>query len=236
MHDTVANLYETFKGYRIGTNFGQGDTFIRPEQVAKVTARPLRELSASDLDVFALKTMTTWGSVQQFKHFLPRLFELLLDDWETFSFPEVLVEKLSYGEWKKWPAREQTAVKEFLGYFWTYQLKMPLNYDGEGRIGEVLSAIFEVTGNLEPYLEIINSFDDVHVAHHLREIIDSNAPQILAKKSKMGLLAQSDQFVQWLASDQVRNFMQRHESAMVKATPWIFDLLDGIRRVVNSHR
>ena len=64
-------------------------------------AKRLRDLTDTDLKKYAFKALTTWGNADDFRHFLPRLFELeavhpqrivgLVD-------PEILFGKLAYAQ------------------------------------------------------------------------------------------------------------------------------------------
>ena len=61
-------------------------------------SKQLRELEDEDLARYAFKAMTTWGDVNDYKHYLPRIFELsakrelLVDTFVTLG-------KLEYGKW-----------------------------------------------------------------------------------------------------------------------------------------
>jgi hypothetical protein len=59
--------------------------------------------------------MTTWGDVNHFKHFLPRVFELV---WELGVDLSTIFGKLEYASWRTWPVAEQAAVRQFLRAFW----------------------------------------------------------------------------------------------------------------------
>lgn len=65
--------------------------------------------------------MTTWGSVADFKHFLPRMLELLVTEVEPAGFSAtmrferwLLFSKIAYGKWHEWPANEIDAIKAFI--------------------------------------------------------------------------------------------------------------------------
>jgi len=63
--------------------------------------------------------MTTVGDVDDFRHFLPRIFELLVDGALTGEIdPEIVLGKLTYGGWFNWPEPEQAAIRAYLGILW----------------------------------------------------------------------------------------------------------------------
>ena len=69
--------------------------------------------STRDLDHYAPKAMTTWGSVNDFKHFLPAIFERSLGGQLGTPF-EIVLGKLGYGEFENWPEHEKAAVRTWL--------------------------------------------------------------------------------------------------------------------------
>jgi hypothetical protein len=70
--------------------------------------RPLRKLTARELDSYAFKAMTTIGSVDDFRYFWPRVAELSVKE-ELLTDTEVVFGKLGVGKWNSWPDREQAA-------------------------------------------------------------------------------------------------------------------------------
>src|SRR5690242_13694260 len=105
----VEVLYQVFKPYRLGDHFVGCSHCVSAEWSRKLAETPLAALGVEDLDLYAFKAMTTWGEVDDFKHFLPRIFELALIEPEGFNFYEVLFGKLAYGNWHDWPSQERAA-------------------------------------------------------------------------------------------------------------------------------
>jgi hypothetical protein len=54
------------------------------------------------------------GSVNDFKHFLPRILELLVADPNSGLHPAVLVKNLEDAEFQSWPKEEKQAVLSVL--------------------------------------------------------------------------------------------------------------------------
>jgi len=120
--DAIAKLYRTFAQYRLGEDFTGCAHCVDPRDSARLSATPLVDLKLSDLDNYAFKAMTTWGTPQDFKHFLPRLFELAAENTDGFLSFEVLFSKLDYAKWEGWPSSESDAVNEYLFAFWHHVL------------------------------------------------------------------------------------------------------------------
>jgi hypothetical protein len=80
-------------------------------------SKPLRAISADEISRFAFKALTTWGTLQDYKYFLPRILELTFSG-ELFVDIEITVGKVSRGDFDSWPPEEQTAIREVLRAAW----------------------------------------------------------------------------------------------------------------------
>jgi hypothetical protein len=110
---------------------------------AEVTHRALRELTQDDLGLYAGKAMTTWGTVEDFKHFLPRLFELTAA-FQALYEEYVVLNKLDYGQWRSWPPAEIAAVERYLLALWDVVLvSEPWQFHG----------YFEALAGIYPHFE-----------------------------------------------------------------------------------
>jgi len=96
----------------------------------QLTTKPLLQLSAGDLEHYLFKAMTTWGEVNDFKHFLPRIFDLLASDTQTLEV-FVVFDKLEYGQWKQWSIKEQESIKLFLISWWANSTLSEQKFQGD---------------------------------------------------------------------------------------------------------
>jgi hypothetical protein len=114
----IDGLYLAFERYRLPSHVDGCPHCVDDTDHAKIHSSPLRQLCSDDLAMFAFKAMTTWGSVEDFKHMLPRIFELQATDrhWGVDLF--VTLGKLDYGKWKTWPPEEQSTVEIYLRACW----------------------------------------------------------------------------------------------------------------------
>src|SRR5829696_1792224 len=114
----IEQLYRTFGGYR-ADELGGCPHCVSDVDSRHLATTDLKSLSAHDLENYARKAMTTWGSVNEFKHFLPRLFEILARDGEEgFALAEIVLAKPGYGEWHKWTRKERAALENFFQSLW----------------------------------------------------------------------------------------------------------------------
>jgi hypothetical protein len=94
----------------------------------------------------------TWGDLDDFKHFLPRLFEILAFDRfrDGFVAMETLVGALSRGGWNDWPVAERETVRSFLRAFWDVHLRV---WPSPEDVDTVLTSIAQAEDDLTPYLD-----------------------------------------------------------------------------------
>ena len=95
----IENSYRTFAVYPLRTDTGPCSCCHSPQDNHRLCAKPLRMLGPKDLRTYAYDALYTWGDEVDFKHFLPRIMELLAQangDGPAFVDPESVFHKLSY--------------------------------------------------------------------------------------------------------------------------------------------
>lgn len=111
----VEGLYLAFARYPLPQRIEASPIVDVADAQQRLRARPLRKLDAADLGVFAFKAMTTFGGVNDFRHFLPRIAELLSRGGDVGVCDlSLFVGKLGYGKWSTWPENERGAVALWL--------------------------------------------------------------------------------------------------------------------------
>lgn len=153
---SIDGLYEAFSAYPLSDFTDPCLCCHTLEDEAKLHAAPLRQLSAADLENYAYDALLVWGSVSDFKHFLPRLFELYFSETEPqFEFldPEILFSKLRHGRWLTWHAQEQSAVRQLLQSLWHEILGNPPPSESYTDVQSWLCSIAQAEDDLNPYLK-----------------------------------------------------------------------------------
>jgi hypothetical protein len=122
----IEQLYTAFQGYPLPATTYPCLCCHSVGAERPLYSRPLRKLRQEDLKQYAGDALLVWGGVDEFRHFLPRIFEIYAFV-DGFSFPgrEIVFAKLSYGEWRTWPQKEQEAVQGFLLALWRAALNEP---------------------------------------------------------------------------------------------------------------
>jgi hypothetical protein len=171
--DATEDLYRVFARYKLAPRVDGCSHCVSDTDELRLHSAPLRELRCEDLERFAFKAMTTWGSADDFRHFLPRLFELVAQASDCRTDVEVVIGKLNYGEWHHWPTEEQAAVRSFLRAMWLDVLgRFPHPLDAD----TCLCAIGQAEDDLSWYLAAWKIADSESAACHFAMFIDQNAP------------------------------------------------------------
>jgi len=130
LKSAIEDLYNRFSKYHLNTTIAGCSCCVSEQDRRMLHTKSLRNLNGDDLGKYSFKAMTTWGDVNDFKHFLPRIFELLV----TTEFPSdifVVLGKLDYGKWKDWDTEETDALKKFLLAWWACHIKTHEDFNGE---------------------------------------------------------------------------------------------------------
>jgi hypothetical protein len=141
---------------------------VQPGEEASLVSRPLRELSADDLERYAFKAMSTWGTGEDFRYFAPRLLDLTASGVMPWPGFEVVCGKLDQAGVRTWA--QLPAVEEFLRAFWTATLH---RFPASPPVSEVMWGIVTVAGDLSPYLAEWERLATVACIRHLQEAAES---------------------------------------------------------------
>lgn len=119
---SIERLYDVFSKYqRPAQSHSSPFSGITEQHKARLYSKPLRDLAEDDLRPYAMHAMTTWGDIAEFKHYLPRLYELLVMH-PGWTDAELLIGRLDMAEWSQWPDAERDAVIAFLHELWAWSL------------------------------------------------------------------------------------------------------------------
>ncbi|NLR95053.1 hypothetical protein [Flammeovirga agarivorans] len=117
----IEQLYITFSKYSFNPQIKGCSCCLSNTDKFTLTSKPLRELEDDDINRFAYKTMTTWGTVDDFKYYLPRILELTAQNKLTVH-TFIILGKLEYSNWKNWDKSEADVIHKFLITWWTYDI------------------------------------------------------------------------------------------------------------------
>ncbi|MFK7772906.1 MAG: hypothetical protein AB8F94_12230 [Saprospiraceae bacterium] len=126
----IEELYKIFSKYPLKSKIEGCPCCVKEADKTSLHSKKLRELEDEDLSYYAFKAMTTFGDLEDFKYFLPRIFELsakrkLIVD--TF----VVLGKLEYGDWLNWDQEEKNIINKFIHAWWKYDINNHEYFDTE---------------------------------------------------------------------------------------------------------
>lgn len=180
------NLYSTFSEYPFKSTIEGCPCCVSDSDKSTLHSKPLRELEDEDLSRFAFKAMTTWGDVNDYKYYLPRIFELasqrkLIVD--TF----VILRKLEYAKWKQWEPKEQKAINEFLIAWWNYDVNNANYFDSE-----ILIEIHKLIPDIKLMLNQWNLDIKTQGFKNYVEFIQFNYNELAEKKKRYITLSEKE--------------------------------------------
>jgi hypothetical protein len=119
LKNATEHLYDIFSKYHVEGNLrGRScDCCVTDKEIQQLLSKPLKKLNKDELYHFMTSAITTFGDINDYKHFLPRILELMInnesviDDFLTF-------EKLNYSEWETWEVNEITAIDDYFLSLW----------------------------------------------------------------------------------------------------------------------
>lgn len=126
----LEELYKIFSKYPFQSKIEGCPCCVKGTDKATLHSKKLRELEDEDLSYYAFKAMTTFGGLENFKHYLPRIFELSVKRKlmvDTF----VVLGKLEYGDWLNWDQVEKNIINKFIYAWWKYDINNNEYFDAE---------------------------------------------------------------------------------------------------------
>lgn len=152
----LEDLYRVFQAYPLGHSTNPCLHCHSPEDEKPLYSKPLRRLTEKDLFLYSMDAVLTWGNADNFRHFLPRIFELTISSGKySFADREIVLSKLCHAEWRSWPESEQKAVEQVLNAVWQAVLLTPPEdevYCADA-LESWLCAIAQAEDDLTPYLQ-----------------------------------------------------------------------------------
>jgi len=110
--ETIQTLFRVFQPYSIGGRVKGCPCCVDPDEELELAQVPLHVMTFDGiLSRYFMAAMTTWGTVSDFKHFLPRICSLIYRSGSSDVW--LLRDKLAYAGFLEWPDAEKQAVVDF---------------------------------------------------------------------------------------------------------------------------
>ena len=219
LREAIEALYLTFRDYPLRDDTNPCPCCHHdPESEKRIHSKPLRQLDHDDLLEYAGDALLTWGDETTFRHFLPRLFELVIhgeDGDVLFQDPQSVFAKLKFGSWRSWPVSEQTAISNYFRQLWATVIDTTPEKLGLGGAHDWLQAIAQAETDLSPYFALCLGAESEAAHRNLARIIsDERLPLIetLPQDYWENCIPQWHQLVQWLLTQaSTRKSALRHQ-------------------------
>jgi hypothetical protein len=185
LEQSIADLYRVFERYPRPEQVYGSPISVSAEDIARLSgAGPLQSMSGAELSNYAFKALRTWGTLEDFKHYLPRLLELLSLGSDWLLYPELLLANLTSAKWFEWPLDEHEVIAQYLLALW--QSAVLGKYLGCMRVSEFLKGLGSDVVELEPFLSYWKqqlACNDLAALRHLADFVYlSAAPLNKGKK------------------------------------------------------
>lgn len=170
--------------------------------------QPLHLLGKADLDSFTWSLLLTCGDTEDFKHFLPRLFELASDDSPGyFCDTEIVVGKLAHAEFETWPTAERSVVLDFLRVWWRVEIERDAD---SFAIGDLLTGLCCAKLDLQEFFAMWLANKTPGAASNLAQFVMDKAVAIRMGKTFNAFLEKNYLPVinAWLFSDEVLTYLE----------------------------
>ncbi len=211
LKNNIKELYETFDKYHSNSNMNGSPNYDELDKWNKeLFSKPLQELDENDLSRFTGKAMTTWGTANDYKHFLPRIFELTAELKTPYEI-WIVFDKLTLAKWNEWTEKEQTVIQEFMIALWESILN-DNSEKAEWEFKDYFSAIAHFYPNFIELLNIWSESKSKAGIKHLAEFIVSEKTTLFDRKKISGFHDQKEnaqEFINWILSDKMLNKIQQ---------------------------
>lgn len=193
----IEDLYKTFSKYPFKSKIEGCPCCVSSTDRATLHSKPLRELEDDDISYYAFKAMTTFGDLEDFKHYLPRIFELAAKR-ELIVDTFVILGKLEFGEWWNWDEKERKSINNFLLAWWKYDI------NNRGYIdAELLIELNKLIKDLPKLLSNWNLDIETQGFRSYVDLLESHYYDLISKNKDFKALSKEDIliFKAWISSN-----------------------------------
>jgi hypothetical protein len=214
----VDKLYITFAKYPLQKLITKLPG-LRLAEDPNLYKRPLKAISGKELDGLAIGGYEEWGITKDYKHFLPRILDLLAFEPEEIvgGFDASLIlfnlyQSLASRDWDDEAVQELEAIETYLLALWRVVLKNFPDFLSTEAIlhgssfilstDDLFRGIALVVRNIEPFLKAWRDNNSVDAFRHLSHFIISHSDSIWRDWELQGYwepcLEKMQQIIAWL--------------------------------------
>lgn len=209
----VDELYSVFGHYPRPARVDGCPCCVGADESRPFCTTSLREIPCEAIRRYAGKALTTWGTVDDYKYFLPRILELSANPEHGLEL-WLVASKLQYGGWDAWPDTERTAVSRFLRAGWRATLEAPPEYT---EATEHLHGVAQLEA-IGPYLDWWTRSESPMSLRHLGSCVQRHGNDIARsvplwdahrKDASNRLRRNAHEFASWLSHPMCRDALTK---------------------------
>lgn len=162
--EAIENLYSVFSKYTTSNMEYCDCGCIDAENVKKLASKKLRALNEDDFSSYHGSALYTWGEVEHYKHFLPRILEVYNEKNGNglVELYEITV-KLEYAKWETWDKSETSAIKDFVMADWNDLVNQ--------KASEIEAQDFEAYSFFWPTQDLMKAWEVTSTENSLRNFV-----------------------------------------------------------------
>lgn len=248
---SIEELYAVFRRYRLVGPMDADPRFPGVCDERPLGAAPLDQLPPEAFKTYQMKAMTTWGTLRDFKHFLPRMLEIIGTSARSDPFGELdpffIFGKLDYASWTSWLADERSAVDSYFNALWSVLLLSPDEGSWAWPISRWLRDLSSVRGALTPLLhqweaDLADLSRGPTPAFHLARLVEDEGQDFLSPRSRRGFQhGHLGHVLEWLVSDSIGQrlmdaFFAWHDMPGAEALSEAYERQQMCRQLVDNLR
>lgn len=189
---------------------------------------PLRDLDPELVDRYVWDAMHHTGDEDDFRHFVPRVLELLAADALPFVDHSLLLGRLTEAGWSGWAPAEQDAVLRMVVALWDRVLDAhPSGHD----IDDLLCGLGLAFGDLQPLLAAWGVDERLSARRHLRDVLLATADWLVRGEPFVGFwshnrggIAAERQLRAWFQNPMVHDVLTTAAAQVGVDERWSFEL------------
>jgi len=113
MNDIIKKLYNVFPQLEFTIIDYCKCGCCKHINIEKLTSSDRESIDYHTLGKYADKALTTIGEIEHYKHFLPRICEMLILDESRCGMDMCLLSKLEYANFQDWNPNEKDIISQF---------------------------------------------------------------------------------------------------------------------------
>jgi hypothetical protein len=170
LRDAVERSYKVFANIPPPSKLEASPLRDGSKILRTLTSVPLRQLGGEQVGPYSSWAITTVGSGQDYRHFLPRIFELAVTDpvW-LGAEPPIMASRLNMAKWRVWSVEQQGAIRNFFNSAFDAVVE---RVPGNESAGSWLCGIVTLGEPASPAFERWRSSRSPNAALHLASFIE----------------------------------------------------------------